>query len=190
MDDKEKEMLVEIWKRTIETQMHFNEMSVKSRQLGLTFATAALGLATILLSREEEFAIDLGWGAWTVSIHLAAVITLGAAVALSAVRNLDLYVYHKMLRGAVAFGEDLENRYLKTIFPMSKGLTQAVSHFSRTEDAGVSTCDDGSTVYTGTKKVTAFDKLNNFYRIAIWALVAITGLLIFLTSDISLQLDV
>jgi hypothetical protein len=37
--------------------MHFNEMSVKSRQFGLAFVAAALGLCILMLSRDQEFAI-------------------------------------------------------------------------------------------------------------------------------------
>ncbi|WP_296765565.1 hypothetical protein [Sediminimonas sp.] len=39
---EEHQMYIQIWSRVVETQMHFNEMQVKSRQLGLTFVTAAL----------------------------------------------------------------------------------------------------------------------------------------------------
>ena len=46
---------ITIWTKAVDTQMHFNEMSVKSRQLGLTFVAAALGLAIVLLSRHEDW---------------------------------------------------------------------------------------------------------------------------------------
>jgi hypothetical protein len=44
-----------------------------------------------------------------------------------------------MLRGAVAFGEDFEENYMKEIFDLHKGMTQAISHFSRHQDAKVTT---------------------------------------------------
>jgi hypothetical protein len=56
-DDLKPEDLIRIWEKTVETQMHFNEMSVKSRQLGFTFVAAALGVAAFLLSRGEDFSI-------------------------------------------------------------------------------------------------------------------------------------
>jgi hypothetical protein len=43
--------VVAIWSKAVDTQMNFNEMSVKSRQIGLTFVAAALGLAIFLFSR-------------------------------------------------------------------------------------------------------------------------------------------
>jgi hypothetical protein len=106
-----------VWDKAIDTQMHFNEMSVKSRQLGLSFVVAALGLAVVLLGKNEGVIMTIPMpcfesfgcsSSWSFSSHIAAVIVLVAAAALYAVRRLDLDVYHRMLRGAVAFGEDME----------------------------------------------------------------------------------
>ena len=49
--DKRNKLLVEIWKQAVETQKHFNDMCVKSRQLGLTFVAASLGAALYLFIR-------------------------------------------------------------------------------------------------------------------------------------------
>jgi hypothetical protein len=38
----------EIWEKTLDTQMHFNEMSVRSRQLGLSFVVASLGVVVVV----------------------------------------------------------------------------------------------------------------------------------------------
>ena len=46
---------LQIWAKTVDTQMHFNEMSVKSRQLGLAFVAAALGVAIVLLGQGNAF---------------------------------------------------------------------------------------------------------------------------------------
>lgn len=40
--DKRNKLLIEIWKQAVDTQKHFNDMCVKSRQLGLTFVAASL----------------------------------------------------------------------------------------------------------------------------------------------------
>ncbi len=68
-DSERNKLYVEIWKRAIETQMHFNEMSVKSRQLGLTFVAAALGLSVVLLSRKEDFSFTVG----KIELHVSVV---------------------------------------------------------------------------------------------------------------------
>src|SRR6266478_2927145 len=49
--DKRNKLLIEIWKQAVETQKHFNDMCVKSRQLGLTFVAASLGAAFYLFIR-------------------------------------------------------------------------------------------------------------------------------------------
>ena len=50
--------IIKIWEKAVDTQMHFNEMSVKSRQLGLTFVAAALGVAIVLLGQNKDFFLD------------------------------------------------------------------------------------------------------------------------------------
>ena len=52
--DKRNKLLVEIWKQAVETQKHFNDMCVKSRQLGLTFVAASLGAALYLFFGHRE----------------------------------------------------------------------------------------------------------------------------------------
>jgi hypothetical protein len=176
------ETIVAIWAKTVDTQMHFNEMSVKSRQFGLAFVAAALGLGIVLLSRGEEFAIAVSWfGGFT--LHATVLVVIAGAFALSAVRTLDLNVYHKMLRGAVAFGEDFEERHMKPMLGLEKGMTQAISHFSRFSDAAAVPSENGSYHYAGTLKKTALDKLNRFYNFSIWTLIAVAVLLFLFTAN-------
>ena len=180
---------IEIWSKAVETQMHFNEMSVKSRQLGLAFVTAALGVAVVLLSRGNDFAIDIPGHAPFIRLHVSVIIVLASMGALLAVRTLDLNVYHKMLRGAVTFGEDFEEHYMKRVFSLQKGMTQAISHFSRFEDANV--VNDpvtGHYTYQGAKKRTALKKIQAFYR---WSLIflGIATVALFLLSNASIWLE-
>jgi hypothetical protein len=160
----QQEKYIAIWAKAVDTQMHFNEMSVKSRQLGLTFVAAALGVGIVLLSKGDSFAFPIPIKGIEFQIHIAVVLLLGAWLALVAVRGLDLNVYHKMLRGAVTFGEDFEEHYMKQIFALDKGMTQAISHFSRHADANKKLGSDGKYIYTGESNVTAEDKIRAFYK--------------------------
>jgi hypothetical protein len=160
---EERDRHLAIWAKAVDTQMHFNEMSVKSRQLGLTFVAAALGVAIVLLSRGDDFALFVSIGTWTVQVHIAVILLVAAAIALIAVRGLDLGVYHRMLRGAVTFGEDFEENYMKSMYGLDKGMTQAISHFSRFDDAAVKSID-GKYKYTGEIRRSAEDKIKEFYR--------------------------
>lgn len=166
------ERYIAIWAKAVDTQMHFNEMCVKSRQLGLTFVAAALGTGIVLLSRGDDFAFPIiSIGIFSFQIHVAVIILLGGWAALAAVRELDLNVYHKMLRGAVTFGEDFEENYMKQVFSLNKGMTQAVSHFSRYADAKtILEGENKKYEYEGNKRKTAEEKIHSFYNSAIMAI--------------------
>ncbi len=185
LNPEQQEKYIAIWAKAVETQMHFNEMSVKSRQLGLTFVAAALGVGVVLLGRGDDFAFLVDLKFFKFQIHITVVLLLGAWLALAAVRGLDLNVYHKMLRGAVTFGEDFEENYMKQIFDLNKGMTQAISHFSRYGDAGREFAPDGKYVYTGTKSVTAEEKIKQFYKYTIRFLWA-GALALFLVTNVTL----
>lgn len=176
------EAYVSIWSKAVDTQMHFNEMSVKSRQFGLTFVAAALGLGILLLSRKDDFSLVVSVPSFgPVNLHISALIFIAAAVAIYAVSILDLRVYHRMLRGAVSFGEDFEEHYLKQIVALDKGMTQAVSHFSRYDDATVRN-EGGRLRYSGSALRSAEKKIRRFYRIVIFGLLLAAGAIIVVTS--------
>jgi hypothetical protein len=178
--------LVAIWSKAVDTQMHFNEMCVKSRQLGLTFVAAALGLAVFLFSRSSSDAIyvfKVQIKSVSFNLHIAEFIILAAAASVYAVKLLDLGVYHKMLRGAVAFGEDLEEVHLTKILGLNKGMTQAISHFSRHSDAGT-TLSDGKYIYTGHNQETAARKIALFYWTVITSLIACAIIMFLVGNDV------
>ena len=174
----------EIWEKAVDTQMHFNEMSVKSRQLGLSLVVAALGLAIVLLTRQQEFLIGLPFDGHVYQTHVAGIIITVAAAALYAVKRLDLGVYHRMLRGAVTFGEELEDAGLRDeIMQTPKGMTEFISLFSRHHNIET-TIKEGNTQYIGKDETTAEIKINRFYWLAIWTLISIGVILIFAFGDI------
>ena len=91
-----------------------------------------------------------------------------------------------MLRGAVTFGEDFEEHYMKQIFNLDKGMTQAISHFSRHEDASKET--DSKTKkykYTGANKISAEDKIRAFYKYTFRFLIG-TAIMLFILSNINI----
>ena len=126
------------------------------------------------------FSIDFkGW-----HVHVAVLLVVAAAMSMAAVRHLDLNVYHKMLRGAVAFGEDLEQTKLLKGLGLNKGMTQAISYFSRFSDATV-VVENGAYVYKGDQKVSALDKLKKFYNIVIFTLIGVAIALFVVTNWLS-----
>jgi hypothetical protein len=173
----------EIWEKAVDTQMHFNEMSVKSRQLGLSFVVAALGLAVVLLTRDETYLVTLPIPLfdYKVTTHVSAIIVLIAVGGLYAVKVLDLGVYHRMLRGAVAFGEELEQAGLRNqLMKTPKGMTEFISLYSRHREVERKTASDGRNQYIVNQSsyLTAENKIMNFYHVTIWVLLAIGFILI------------
>jgi hypothetical protein len=128
-DNDIKKRQLEAWAKVIDVQIHFNEMSAKNRQLGLAFAAAALGLAIFLLNRPDANAgfLPFGWGV----IHVSPLIVLGSALGVGAIWYLDIGHYHRLLRGAVAFGSSLERGLRDDIFSHGIGLTKFISHYSQ-----------------------------------------------------------
>jgi hypothetical protein len=193
--DKRNKLLIEIWKQAVDTQKHFNDMCVKSRQLGLTFVAASLGAALYLFIRstpagpEAEAAVSRSISAYsfsvcghTIVLHVSLAIIIAAAAAVYAVKRLDLGVYHQMLRGAVTFGEDLEEKHIKHIAGLQKGMTQAISHFSRHSDAVAKPGTDGRYSYTGDDRRNAGEKLKGFYNF-LFFLLALLAFLVFVASN-------
>ena len=82
---EQQQLYISIWAKTVDTQMHFNEMCVKSRQLGLTFVAAALGVGIVLLSRGDDFSLSVNVFNFNFQIHIAVILLLGALLALLAV---------------------------------------------------------------------------------------------------------
>jgi hypothetical protein len=187
-------LIVDIWKQAVDTQKHFNDMCVKSRQLGLTFVAASLGAALYLFIRtapaESEggsaaksiYAYGISVCGQQVVFHVSLAIILVAAAAVFAVRRLDLGVYHQMLRGAVTFGEDLEERHIRHLVNLRKGMTQTISHFSRHSDAAVKKSEDGRYDYLGEDQRNAGEKLRSFYNF-VFIFLAGLALLVFIASN-------
>ena len=106
-DIEKLKLKVEIWKESIATTKHFTEMSVKMRQLGLTFVVAAFALAVTLLSQYPGARIPIPvssiFGKLDYDLHLGGPIIVMSAMGLLVTKLLDVKLYHRMLRGSVAF---------------------------------------------------------------------------------------
>src|SRR3954447_810658 len=98
LNDRE-DKLLRVWERAIQTQMHFAELSIKTRQIGMTVVGATLGLAIVLARSDASFNITF----YGYSLPITSVLCWISALVLSAIWILDVTVYHQMLRGAVAF---------------------------------------------------------------------------------------
>ena len=152
-----------MWERAILTQMHFAELSIKTRQIGLTVVGAALALAAALHYKADG---NLTLAFFGYFIPITSLLVFGAAAFLYAISILDVGVYHRMLRGAVKFNEKLEEK-IKKEFGVTPGLTQLITNFSRYDQE----------TQTENKRP-AGNRIQWFYRIMILLLVVLGFLLI------------
>jgi phosphoglycerol transferase MdoB-like AlkP superfamily enzyme len=113
---------IEIWKTTVETQQHFNDLQLRLRSFLITLFLAVLTAAAYAL--KEHIIIRL----WIFAISLSGLVCVFGAVMVAAFYVMD-WGYHQLLMGAVGYGEDIEDS-LKDLFP-GDGLTHAISKSSK-----------------------------------------------------------
>jgi hypothetical protein len=113
---------IEVWKKTIEVQEHFNDLELRIRN----FAITVLGvvLSGTALSVKEGLAVFI----FNRPIPLAALLILIALVTWWAFYVMDFHWYHNLLIGAVKHGEKVENK-IKSLLP-EIDLTHSISDAS------------------------------------------------------------
>jgi hypothetical protein len=96
----------EVWKVALETQMHFNDLLIKSRTTVITVALAVVGATTIALKETNIFFKMCGW-----EFHVAAIVPLLGVFFLFGQFLIDYYYYFRLLIGAVGFTKELDEKY-------------------------------------------------------------------------------
>ena len=138
------------------------------------------------MTRGTDYIIKIPDASPWFQVHVSVIIIIAAFLALLAVRSLDLNVYHRMLRGAVTFGEDFEEQYMKEIFNLDKGMTQTISHYSRYSDADKDNDPANNRYkYKGECKKSAELKIRSFYKLTLAFLLS-SALAIFLTTNLNI----
>lgn len=94
---------VEIWKKIVDVQQHFNDLELRIRNFAIIVVGAFLGLGGYAL-KERDFTSFLG-----PSITLACPIVLSALLPLFAFYLMDRLWYHRLLDGAVKAGIEAES---------------------------------------------------------------------------------
>lgn len=115
---------VEYWKQTAAVQMHFNDLCIRTRWLGLT-AIATL-LAAAAVSEKESISFALPFKLIS-SIELSSVLMLVSIMVLVALWALDIQYYYKMLIASIEYGEKLEESLTSALGIDDKGLTAYIT---------------------------------------------------------------
>ncbi len=98
---------IEIWKKTVDVQQHFNDLELRIRNFALIVTGAFLGLGGYAM-KDGGFADFGGY-----QISSAALIIGASLLPLCAFYLMDRLWYHRLLDGAVKAGIDAEGELLK-----------------------------------------------------------------------------
>lgn len=158
-----------IWERAIQTQMHFAELSIKMRQIGLTLAGATIALAIVMYRTDTNYSFQIPWTEHVLPV--GTILCISAAFILYAARLIDVGVYHRMLRGAVRFNE-LYEESLDEDVGWKTGLTETISAYSRFKEPELlpERNESGRKWRDKRSGSLAGNKINTFYYVSIFAL--------------------
>ncbi|AZZ46484.1 hypothetical protein C1896_17130 [Pseudomonadaceae bacterium SI-3] len=138
----EVEVKLELWKKTIEVQMHFNELEMKIRNFAILLISAFVGGAGLALKD--------GLNITRLDTSLASVLLYCAAFLTVIFYAADRFWYHPLLLGSVTHAMAIESSLASHGFPES-GLTSAVGKASAV------------TVWPTTYKIRSSKKIALFY---------------------------
>ena len=103
----EKGVYIEVWKKIVDVQQHFNDLELRIRNFALIVTGAFLGLGGYAIK-------DGGFtNLWSNQISSAALIIAASLLPLCAFYLMDRLWYHRLLDGAVKAGIDAESELTK-----------------------------------------------------------------------------
>ena len=106
---------VEMWKKTVDVQEHFNDIALRLRSIAITVLVGALG-AAFYVAKDAGYGVSLG-------------IVIMGAIGWSAFFLMDRYWYHIFLRASGIHAGETEKR-LMAVLP-EIGLATAISKASQ-----------------------------------------------------------
>ena len=167
MNEKEVELeklklQVDVWKKVVDVQQHFNDLEMKVRNFGLLIISAFI--SAIGVSLKSHYEVPL----FGVDFPVGSIIALVALFVWNLVFFVDVYWYHPLLKGAVVKGIELE-KYIEPHLP-KMGLTSAIGEAS-------------SIKFLFWKELRSTTKAKIFYHGVSSALLVISISLFFGTSD-------
>jgi hypothetical protein len=101
----DKQLAVDVWKKVVDVQMHFNDLCLRLRSVAITVLGTLLGAAaaafkfggTIKIINHEE--------------PTAVIFFIISLIVWMAFFWIDRYWYHELLKGAVHHGQKIEERF-------------------------------------------------------------------------------
>ncbi|MEE2652325.1 MAG: hypothetical protein VYE54_06360 [Pseudomonadota bacterium] len=110
------------WEKTVDVQMHFNDLCLRLRSYGISILGVLLGAAAIAYRYAGIVEV------YCFKIHTSAIFLVISIIVWLAFYIMDRFWYHELLRGAVQHGRRLEVA-LKDAVP-DIGLAQSIRNAS------------------------------------------------------------
>ncbi len=154
---------VDMWKKSVDVQQHFNDIEWRIRGLALTVATFALGAAGVA----AKDGTTVGW------FSLGALIVVPGLILWYAFYFVDRTWYHPLLKAAVAHGTLIEEEIKRTL-PQA-GMTASITAGSPQEMGRL------TALLSRKSSMHSDDKLVWFYK---------TGAFALLLAAVALQIGV
>lgn len=129
-ENKAIELTFKAWEKTVDVQMHFNDLCLKVRSFAVSLLGVLLGGAAI----SYRYAGDINM--WGYSFPIAAIFVSISIFIWLAFYSMDRYWYHELLRGAVNHGRLLEKELQNTVPEISLASSiRNASHASLNKNA-------------------------------------------------------
>jgi hypothetical protein len=156
---------VEIWKKVVQTQEHFNDLGLRIRNFGILLLAAFLGIGGYAL-KEQSYVPVLG-----LNVSLAGLIVLSAVLPWKAFYLMDKFWYHRLLKGSVNAGIPIEAELKK------RGLIAALGeHISK--ESKLPPIQKWWLLEWSNKPLRSDDRMDAFYALVTRSIVLLSTVLI------------
>jgi len=119
--DQSKDLLerkLTVWEKTIDVQIHFNDLELRIRNYAITILAAVLTGSALTL--KDNISVDL----FARRISVAVLIIFSGLIVWLAFYTMDALWYHRLLLGAVEHGKKVEEALKAELSEI--GLTEAI----------------------------------------------------------------
>lgn len=113
---------VEYWKQIASIQIHFNDMCIRTRWLGLIAIATLVAAAAIAEKEDIRFRLPCEW-----TIGRPSVLMVVGLMLLTALWFLDIHYYYNMLIASVEHGERFEKKIMPYLQVEDEGITSYIS---------------------------------------------------------------
>jgi hypothetical protein len=122
-EDRNQLAYVQRWRALIDTQMHFNDMLMRTRSIGLSMVIAVYGAAIVSAGQFPDSSVTFV----DLRLHVAVGIFAVGMLLLLSLFLLDRFYYYRMLLAVVEHTEEIERESGTSVQPIELKLTQRIS---------------------------------------------------------------